>query len=78
MQCSWKAVILLALASIAIQYTAIRTLTSKPFQLCPLPSPQNCGLGARRQNLPLSGVQGAMTTLSFPSMPHDKTFVTFL
>ncbi|XP_037553623.1 carbohydrate sulfotransferase 1 [Nematolebias whitei] len=47
MQCSWKSVILLALASIAIQYTAIRTLTSKPFQLCPLPSPQNCGLGAQ-------------------------------
>ncbi|KAM9861034.1 carbohydrate sulfotransferase 1-like [Aulostomus maculatus] len=44
MQCSWKSVILLALASIAIQYTAIRTLTSKSFLLCPLPSPQNCGV----------------------------------
>ncbi|CAB1441380.1 unnamed protein product [Pleuronectes platessa] len=43
MHCSVKAVILLALTTIAIQYTAIRTLTSMPFQLCPLPSPQNCG-----------------------------------
>ncbi|KAJ8344212.1 hypothetical protein SKAU_G00315410 [Synaphobranchus kaupii] len=45
MQCSWKAVILLALASIAIQYTAIRTFTAKPFQICPVPNPLNCGLG---------------------------------
>ncbi|XP_035272734.1 carbohydrate sulfotransferase 1 [Anguilla anguilla] len=45
MQCSWKAVILLALASIAIQYTAIRTFTAKPFQMCPVPNPLNCGLG---------------------------------
>uniref|UniRef100_A0A3Q4AVI9 Sulfotransferase n=1 Tax=Mola mola TaxID=94237 RepID=A0A3Q4AVI9_MOLML len=52
MQCSWKAVILLALASIAIQYTAIRTLTSKAFQLCQLPSPQNCGLGAGQETEP--------------------------
>ncbi|XP_055363298.1 carbohydrate sulfotransferase 1-like isoform X2 [Betta splendens] len=52
MQCSWKAVILLALASIAIQYTAIRTLTSKPFQLCPLPSPQNCGVGGPETEAP--------------------------
>ena len=35
MQCSWKAVLLLALASIAIQYTAIRTFTAKPFHACP-------------------------------------------
>lgn len=39
--------ILLALTSIAIQYTAIRTFTSKPYQLCPMPSPQNCGVGAQ-------------------------------
>ncbi|XP_063044251.1 carbohydrate sulfotransferase 1-like [Engraulis encrasicolus] len=52
MQCSWKAVILLALASIAIQYTAIRTFTSKPFHLCPMPSPQNCGLGAQDTDTP--------------------------
>ncbi|MGH0170039.1 UNVERIFIED_CONTAM: hypothetical protein FKN15_064377 [Acipenser sinensis] len=45
MQCSWKAVLLLALASIAIQYTAIRTFTAKHFQICPVPNPQNCGLG---------------------------------
>lgn len=45
MQCSWKAVILLALASIAIQYTAIRTFTAKPFHMCPVSSPLNCGLG---------------------------------
>ncbi|XP_068017556.1 carbohydrate sulfotransferase 1 [Melanerpes formicivorus] len=42
MQCSWKAVLLLALASIAIQYTAIRTFTAKSFQSCPIPSPVNC------------------------------------
>lgn len=35
MQCSWKAVLLLALASIAIQYTAIRTFTAKSFHTCP-------------------------------------------
>ncbi|KAG9273520.1 carbohydrate sulfotransferase 1 [Astyanax mexicanus] len=52
MQCSWKAVILLALASIAIQYTAIRTFTSKPFQLCPVLIPQNCGLGAQETDTP--------------------------
>ncbi|KAM4592376.1 carbohydrate sulfotransferase 1 [Odontesthes bonariensis] len=52
MQCSWKSVILLALASIAIQYTAIRTLTSKPFQLCPLLGLQNCGLGAQDTDAP--------------------------
>lgn len=45
MQCSWKAVILLALASIAIQYTAIRTFTAKPFQMCPVSNPLNCGMG---------------------------------
>lgn len=44
MQCSWKAVILLGLASIAIQYTAIRTFTSEPYQICPAPSPTDCGL----------------------------------
>ena len=59
MQCSWKAVIVLALASIAIQYTAIRTLTSKPFQLCPLPSPQNCGLGGAETEPPFERGAGA-------------------
>ncbi|XP_014003341.1 carbohydrate sulfotransferase 1 [Salmo salar] len=46
MQCSWKAVILLALLSIAIQYTAIRTFTAKPFQMCPVTvsNPLNCGM----------------------------------
>lgn len=38
MQCSWKSVVLLALASVAIQYTAIRTLTSTSYLLCPAPS----------------------------------------
>ncbi|KAE8606493.1 hypothetical protein XENTR_v10010756 [Xenopus tropicalis] len=45
MQCSWKAIILLALASIAIQYTAIRTFTTKTFTVCPVPNPANCSLG---------------------------------
>ncbi|KFW91736.1 Carbohydrate sulfotransferase 1 [Phalacrocorax carbo] len=44
MQCSWKAVLLLALASIAIQYTAIRTFTAKSFHSCPIPNPMNCSL----------------------------------
>ncbi|XP_069479364.1 carbohydrate sulfotransferase 1 [Ambystoma mexicanum] len=44
MQCSWKAVFLLALASIAIQYTAIRTFTTKSFHMCPSPNPVNCTL----------------------------------
>ncbi|XP_063052141.1 carbohydrate sulfotransferase 1-like [Engraulis encrasicolus] len=46
MQCSWKAVILTALASLAIQYTAIRTFTAKPFHMCPMRmmTPLNCGL----------------------------------
>ncbi|XP_029438074.1 carbohydrate sulfotransferase 1 [Rhinatrema bivittatum] len=42
MQCSWKAVLLLALASIAIQYTAIRTFTAKTFWLCSIPNRLNC------------------------------------
>ncbi|XP_056138300.1 carbohydrate sulfotransferase 1-like [Lampris incognitus] len=56
MQCSWKSVVLLALASIAIQYTAIRTFSAKPFSLlcsqAPGPALEtsgpavNCGLGA--------------------------------
>uniref|UniRef100_UPI0037E8D255 carbohydrate sulfotransferase 1 isoform X2 n=1 Tax=Semicossyphus pulcher TaxID=241346 RepID=UPI0037E8D255 len=33
MQCSWKSMMLLALASIAIQYTAIRTFSTKPLSL---------------------------------------------
>lgn len=42
MQCSWKSVLLLALASIAIQYTAIRTLTTKQLRLCPTDHAANC------------------------------------
>ncbi|XP_034541041.1 carbohydrate sulfotransferase 1 [Notolabrus celidotus] len=33
MQCSWKSMMLLVLASIAIQYTAIRTFSTKPLSL---------------------------------------------
>ncbi|KAM6979559.1 carbohydrate sulfotransferase 1 isoform 1-T2 [Aplochiton taeniatus] len=58
MQCSWKAVILLALASIAIQYTAIRTLTSKPLLLCPLLSPQNCSPGGQETEPPFAAGSG--------------------
>ncbi|XP_068169674.1 carbohydrate sulfotransferase 1-like isoform X2 [Antennarius striatus] len=48
MQCSWKSVVLLALASIAIQYTAIRTFSPKPVSLlcsvglAPAGHPANC------------------------------------
>lgn len=34
--------VLLALASIAIQYTAIRTLTTKQLRLCPMDHAVNC------------------------------------
>ncbi|TSQ92634.1 Carbohydrate sulfotransferase 1 [Bagarius yarrelli] len=51
MQCSWKAVILLGLASIAIQYTAIRTFTSEPFQICPVPSYVNCSQAQEPETL---------------------------
>ncbi|XP_072905911.1 carbohydrate sulfotransferase 1-like isoform X2 [Hemitrygon akajei] len=34
MQCSWKAVLLLVAASLAVQYTAIRTFIAKPFAIC--------------------------------------------
>lgn len=33
MQCSWKSMVLLALTSIAIQYTAIRTFSTSPLSL---------------------------------------------
>lgn len=33
MPCSWKSMVLLALASIAIQYTALRTFSAKPLSL---------------------------------------------
>lgn len=37
--------VLLALASIAIQYTAIRTLTTKQLRLCPMGHVDNCSQG---------------------------------
>ncbi|KAM8969625.1 carbohydrate sulfotransferase 1-like isoform 1-T4 [Sarcophilus harrisii] len=51
MQCSWKAVLLLALASIAIQYTAIRTFTARSFRGCPAAGPANCSPGAGEAEL---------------------------
>ncbi|XP_033490245.1 carbohydrate sulfotransferase 1-like [Epinephelus lanceolatus] len=50
MQCSWKSMVLLALASIAIQYTAIRTFSAKPLSLlssvglAPTDGAVNCSL----------------------------------
>ncbi|KAE8297596.1 Carbohydrate sulfotransferase 1 [Larimichthys crocea] len=79
MQCSWKAVILLALASIAIQYTAIRTLTSKPFQLCPLPSPQNCGLGGQETEPPFErGAAGGGGCDDYPYFSINATRKTHI
>ncbi|KAM4722258.1 carbohydrate sulfotransferase 1 [Rhinophrynus dorsalis] len=52
MQCSWKAVLLLALASIAIQYTAIRTFTTKSFHMCPILNRANCSPGLDPTDLP--------------------------
>ncbi|XP_068173418.1 carbohydrate sulfotransferase 1-like [Antennarius striatus] len=44
MRCSWKAMILLVFTTIAIQYTAIRTLSSGPFNLYQFPSIHNYSL----------------------------------
>ncbi|XP_062327295.1 carbohydrate sulfotransferase 1-like [Osmerus eperlanus] len=72
MQCSWKAVIVLALASIAIQYTAIRTLTSRPFQLCPAPSSQSCGPEGGMDMEP-SFERGAGSLCEDPPFPHSAS-----
>uniref|UniRef100_A0A672JKP7 Sulfotransferase n=1 Tax=Salarias fasciatus TaxID=181472 RepID=A0A672JKP7_SALFA len=51
MRCSWKSMVLLALASIAIQYTAIRTFSANPLNLlcsvglAPTDHAVNCSLG---------------------------------
>ncbi|XP_078077438.1 carbohydrate sulfotransferase 1 [Mustelus asterias] len=42
MECSWKAVLLLVVASLAIQYTAIRTFIAKPFTICRIPKHTGC------------------------------------
>ncbi|KAM6973505.1 carbohydrate sulfotransferase 1-like [Aplochiton taeniatus] len=80
MQCSWKAVVLLALASIAIQYTAIRTFTAKPFQLCPgvLPNslPQNCGLALGAQDQGLEGYDRNCDDLSSSSSSSSSSYLT--
>nr|XP_033784646.1 carbohydrate sulfotransferase 1 [Geotrypetes seraphini] len=39
MKCFWKAIFLLALASIAIHYTAIQSFTAKSSLLCTIPNP---------------------------------------
>uniref|UniRef100_A0A672F299 Sulfotransferase n=1 Tax=Salarias fasciatus TaxID=181472 RepID=A0A672F299_SALFA len=55
MRCSWKSMVLLALASIAIQYTAIRTFSSNPLNLlcsvglAPTDHAINCSLGHSRR-----------------------------
>lgn len=49
MQCSWKSMVLLALASIAIQYTAIRTFSTKPLNLCRVGHAVNCSLRGSTQ-----------------------------
>ncbi|XP_067849651.1 carbohydrate sulfotransferase 1 [Heptranchias perlo] len=45
MECSWKAVLLLVLASLAVQYTAIRSFIAKPFTICRIPKHTGCGPG---------------------------------
>ncbi|XP_060695055.1 carbohydrate sulfotransferase 1 [Hemiscyllium ocellatum] len=45
MECSWKAVLLLVVASLTIQYTAIRTFIAKPFTICRVPKHTGCGPG---------------------------------
>uniref|UniRef100_UPI00398F871F carbohydrate sulfotransferase 1 isoform X2 n=1 Tax=Pristiophorus japonicus TaxID=55135 RepID=UPI00398F871F len=45
MECSWKAVLLLVVASLAVQYTAIRTFVAKPFTICRIPKHTGCGPG---------------------------------
>uniref|UniRef100_A0A4W3JGN0 Sulfotransferase n=1 Tax=Callorhinchus milii TaxID=7868 RepID=A0A4W3JGN0_CALMI len=44
MECSWKAVLLLVLASVAVQFTAIRTfIANKPFHICRVAKRTGCG-----------------------------------
>ncbi|XP_078271672.1 carbohydrate sulfotransferase 1 [Rhinoraja longicauda] len=42
MQCSWKAVLLLVAASLAVQYTAIRSFIAKPLAICRVSKPRGC------------------------------------
>ncbi|XP_007886057.2 carbohydrate sulfotransferase 1 [Callorhinchus milii] len=43
MECSWKAVLLLVLASVAVQFTAIRTfIANKPFHICRVAKRTGC------------------------------------
>ncbi|XP_055505198.1 carbohydrate sulfotransferase 1 [Leucoraja erinacea] len=42
MQCSWKAVLLLVAASLAVQYTAIRSFITKPLAICRVAKPRDC------------------------------------
>lgn len=69
--------ILLALASIAIQYTAIRTFTAKPFHICPVSSPLNCGMGGLAGGLvggpDSSDLRGCDDFSSFSSASYNST-----
>ncbi|KAJ8002697.1 hypothetical protein DPEC_G00161620 [Dallia pectoralis] len=80
MQCSWKAVILLALVSIAIQYTAIRTFTAKPFQMCPVTvsNPLNCGMLGQNAVDSLFDQRICDDLLYFTSNASRKTHVLIL
>ncbi|XP_051885215.1 carbohydrate sulfotransferase 1 isoform X2 [Pristis pectinata] len=56
MQCSWKAVLLLVAASLAVQYTAIRTFIAKPFAICRVAKPRGgCEAGPGASCQPRSG-----------------------
>ncbi|XP_008309416.1 carbohydrate sulfotransferase 1 isoform X2 [Cynoglossus semilaevis] len=92
MLCSWKSMVLLALASIAIQYTAIRTFSSKPLNilcsvgLIPTGQTVNCSLkeltpdqAERGSNETLANTRPS-PNLSLPSKgdAHERTHILIL
>ncbi|XP_038664353.1 carbohydrate sulfotransferase 1 [Scyliorhinus canicula] len=64
MQCSWKVVLLLVLASLAIQYTAIRTLSSKPATMCRVAKHTGCAPTVAASCQPSSHILILATTRS--------------
>ena len=81
MQCSWKSMVLLALASIAIQYTAIRTFTTNSFSLlcsvglAPTSCTVNCSLkdGTRVGQDTLEGSDPGCNDL----LSHNPSTISF-
>ncbi|XP_072242903.1 carbohydrate sulfotransferase 1-like [Leuresthes tenuis] len=81
MQCSWKSMVLLALASIAIQYTAIRTFSTNSFSLlCSVGlAPTSCTVNCSLKD----GPRGGQDTLEGPDpgcsdlLSHNPSSISF-